>query len=54
MQSILGQKQCRCGVEYKPPNSGGADYIRGGAAMDTVSKNSWGTGHIREGKCPLF
>ena len=40
MQSILGQKQCRCGVEYKPPNSGGADYIRGGAAIDTVSQNS--------------
>ena len=36
-QSILGQQECRCGVEYQHSNSGGVDYIVGGAEVDIVS-----------------
>ena len=39
-QSILGQQECRCGVEYQHSNSGGVDYIVGGAEVDIVSQNS--------------
>ena len=38
--SILGQQDCRCGVEYKPTNSGGIDYIVGGSEINIVSRNS--------------
>ena len=37
MMSIL---DCRCGVEFRPPNSGGLDYIQGGAEINIVSQNS--------------
>ena len=40
--SILGQQDCRCGVEYKPTNSGGIDYIVGGSEINIVSRNSLG------------
>ena len=40
-QSIfLGQQECRCGIEYQHSNSGGVDYIVGGAEVDIVSQNS--------------
>ena len=38
--STLGQQDCRCGVEYKPTNSGGIDYIVGGSEINIVSWNS--------------
>ena len=40
-QSILGQQECRCGVEYQQSNSGGLDYIVGGAEVDIVSQNKF-------------
>ena len=40
MLSISGQKDCKCGVEYKHHDSGGFDYIVGGTEIDSVSKES--------------
>ena len=39
-QSILGQQECRCGVEYQHSNTRGEDYIVGGAEVHIVSQNS--------------
>ena len=37
---MMSISDCRCGVEYKPPNSGGLDYIQGGAEINIVSQSS--------------